>query len=92
MINNISSQKKAWLNLSTYYRTWEATLDSNEDLDECIVHQSLRVKDFSLLSCTPLSGTSFIACCGGFANEKLKGNAFLGTPVYIVDTMITEET
>lgn len=71
-------------------RLWEATVDDNEDLDECIIHQTLRLKDFSLLSCCAIPETSYIACAGSFVNEKKNGNAFLGTPVYIVDTKLHE--
>lgn len=70
-------------------RLWTASVDENGELDECIVHKTLRVKDFSLLSCCSVPGTSSIICAGSLANEKQKGNSFLGTPVYIVDT--TEE-
>jgi hypothetical protein len=65
-------------------------MDQEDELDECVIDQTLKVKEFSLLSCCSIPGTSMIACAGSCINEKKNGSAFLGTPVYIVDTNLEE--
>lgn len=87
---NIAYRVIIFITHASLGRIWEATMDQRDELDECIIHHSLRIKDFSLLSCCPLLGTSLLACAGSFVNEKQKGNSFLGTPVYIVDTRMNE--